>query len=103
MKILTTENITAADVERLKEAVKKAEREYAHAVAMYEPTMVERRLATAMHDAECRQNHTDGCGWGWEKAPSAAGWAGAEHRYYVAKVQNGIKQVKARKSELANK
>lgn len=99
MKTLTTDNITAADVDRLKEAVKQAEREYAHAVAMYEPTMAERRLATAMHDAECRQNHTDGCGWGWEKVD----WNGREHRYYVAKVQNGIKQVKARKSELANK
>lgn len=62
MKTITPENITTDDVDCLKTAVKKEENKLADALAMYKPTMAERRLAIAIYNAECCQNHTDGSG-----------------------------------------
>ena len=40
-------------------------------------------MAEAIHEAWCRLNHTDGCGWGYE----GDSWAGSAHRSWLAKAQ----------------
>lgn len=40
-------------------------------------------MAEALHEAWCRLNHTDGCGWGYE----GNDWLGHAHRSWHRKAQ----------------
>jgi hypothetical protein len=62
-------------------------------------------LAEFLHTVECKQNHTDGCGWGYEykySGPDRTGgtvpdWDGWAHKRYLARahkvfIEIGIKK-----------
>jgi len=40
-------------------------------------------LAIRAHDTLCRWNHTDGCGWGYEKRDSVHDWNGWAHARWL--------------------
>ena len=40
-------------------------------------------MAEALHEAWCRLNHTDGCGWGYE----GTNWSGHAHASWHSKAQ----------------
>lgn len=44
------------------------------------------RLAEYYHERECRRNHTDGCGWFWEKSPDYPSDSKWEHQYWEKRV-----------------
>jgi hypothetical protein len=46
----------------------------------------DQRLAVELHAFLCHSNHTDGCGWGWEKD-----WTGYAHKRYLEKARNVLK------------
>lgn len=43
-----------------------------------------RALAERAHDLCCTYNHTDGCGWGYEKDS----WSGSSHKRWLNKMEN---------------
>lgn len=45
------------------------------------------QLAVAIHDIDCRWNHTDGCGWLYEIHKGVADWTGYAHARYLLKAK----------------
>lgn len=54
-------------IAQIEEEIKKLEREHKTLLKRYENLTPEQRFATVLHDTLCVHNHTDGCGWEWEK------------------------------------
>lgn len=42
-------------------------------------------LAILIHDSTCKSNHTDACGWLYEKNGDNHDWLGSSHRMYLDK------------------
>ena len=54
-------------IAQIETEMKKLEREHKALKKRYENLTPEQRFATVLHDTLCVHNHTDGCGWEWEK------------------------------------
>lgn len=80
------DNEIAAKQAELDELVK-------HRAALAEFTQV-KRVAIDLHDALCRSNHDDGCGWGWEIAPAPFGhnWQGWAHKRWLDHAERVIEK-----------
>jgi hypothetical protein len=42
-----------------------------------------KKLATAIHEKQCRWNHTDGCGWYYADSGKAEDWEEFGHAQYL--------------------
>lgn len=49
----------------------------------FEKKTPDQRLAIALHDALCRWNHTDGCGWFYEVYKDVDDWTGHAHARWL--------------------
>lgn len=66
------------EARELREKAEKADRE--RSLDAFKP------LAIAAHDALCRWNHTDGCGWGYEVRDGVHHWGASEHSRWLLRV-----------------
>lgn len=65
-------------IDTLKAEIVKAERELAIEMAKSPPI----RLADLLHKMTCNGNHTDGCGWEYEKESDYTRSGSTRHQYY---------------------
>ena len=49
------------------------------------------RLAILLHDALCRWNHTDGCGWFYEVQEDIHDWRKRDHQVWLKKSRAALK------------
>lgn len=83
--IRTIEQIDA-DIAKL-----KAERE---SVIIAAKAPLNQRIAILLHDTQCRHNHTDACGWHYEKDRGDVHvWTGNSHSNWLAKADAMIAQL----------
>lgn len=48
------------------------------------------QLAISLHDAQCRYNHTDQCGWFYEIHKGVHDWSGYAHADYLKKARKVV-------------
>ncbi len=47
-------------------------------------------IAIHLHSVQCKQNHTDGCGWYYEIKNKVHDWNGHSHKRYLASAESFI-------------
>lgn len=56
--------------------------------AAFKAQTPDQQLATVLHDAMCRWNHTDGCSWFYEVHKDVDDWTGSTHERWVKKAKD---------------
>ena len=81
-------------IEDARRAVENAQRKLALAQERLERTEnaeramdSEQKLAVELHEALCRWNHMDGCGWHYEIKPQSTDWSGYAHAEYLKRAR----------------
>lgn len=72
-----------AEIAEHQRAIKELDAERAAFGAMTE----DQQLAMSLHDAFCRWNHTDGCGWFYEVHKGIDDWDGHSHARWLTNVK----------------
>lgn len=90
--MMKTEAQLRAEIENAKAELARKEEELASRANQTE----EQRLAEELHAMLCRQDHTEGCSWGYEVSGSGKGWdSGYTHGEYLKRAQSVLEIVDA--------
>lgn len=75
-----------AEIRLMEEALNAKKAEYAEKKQQMAALTVLQRMAIALHDATCNNNHTDGCSWHYEIGDSKRhNWRAYAHKRFYEK------------------